>query len=478
MQDSTTWRAAGIDRCLFLLADGARPDVLADLFSRGELPNLQQHLRQRGTFVPATTVFPSTTGPAFLPYLTGCYPGTLNVPGIRWLRRGRDPVGPLFWRKVRSYVGPESYLLNGDIPRRVPTLFEIAGSSANVMSLVNRGSGPLGNKTKIIRALCWLYGHYTGHWRPVDALAAAICRRAIREGRRFIFTLFPAIDEYAHLHDPFAPPTLRAYRQLDRLVGEIAAELQRCGAYERTALFLFSDHGLSATATHFELWRAPERFGLPTLYHPRVFRRGVKAACMISGNGMGHLYFATADGHMERILYRAEIERRFHGLCDYLLEQPAVDLLAAREEEGWLWVRTRKGEAHLAETAAGIEYRPWRGDPLELGAAAAVFHPRQALQRTMNTSYPDSLVQLLQLFRAPRCGDLVVSAAPDYDLRDRHEHPEHFSSHGSLRREHMLVPLLCSLPLDESRPWRSADVFCLGVSALGLPLPGGIDGAL
>ena len=89
---------ARYDHAIVLLADGARADVLAEELAAGRLPNIARHLLERGASVPAVTSFPSTTGPAYLPFLTGCFPGTCNVPGIRWFDKQLFDAGRSFDR--------------------------------------------------------------------------------------------------------------------------------------------------------------------------------------------------------------------------------------------------------------------------------------------------------------------------------------------------------------------------------------------
>src|SRR3989442_14970289 len=74
-------------RVCFVLVDGARADVVRDLLDGGDLPNLARHVVEPGGITVGTSVFPSTTGVAYLPFLYGVYPGTANIPGIRWLDR-------------------------------------------------------------------------------------------------------------------------------------------------------------------------------------------------------------------------------------------------------------------------------------------------------------------------------------------------------------------------------------------------------
>src|SRR6266550_4586911 len=74
-------------RVVFLLIDGARHDVLRALLAQGDLPNLARWVIEPGGMAVGTTVFPSTTGVAYIPFLFGRYPGPANVPGIRALDR-------------------------------------------------------------------------------------------------------------------------------------------------------------------------------------------------------------------------------------------------------------------------------------------------------------------------------------------------------------------------------------------------------
>ena len=56
---------------------------------------------------------------------------------------------------------------------------------------------------------------------------------------------------------------------------------------------------------------------------------------------------------------------------------------------------------------------------------------------------PDALVQINQMFRISQGRRYNRDRAnPGYDLRAKHENPEHCSSHGSLlKRDHMIVPI-------------------------------------
>src|SRR6266511_869237 len=92
-------------RAVLVLIDGARADVLRELLGRGDLPNLARWVIEPGGLGVGTTVFPSTTGVAYVPFLFGRFPGSVGIPGIRWLdRRGAAGGWRQQWRAARAWL--------------------------------------------------------------------------------------------------------------------------------------------------------------------------------------------------------------------------------------------------------------------------------------------------------------------------------------------------------------------------------------
>src|SRR5260370_5244206 len=132
---------AKFDRAFFFLLDGARVDIFEELLAAGELPNISRWLIEGGTYRPATTVLPSVTGVAYIPYLTGLFPGRANIPGYRWFDRERYHRRPLSMMRFRNYHGLGSYLMDRDLAKSATTLFEILKPSSNIFSGISRGTG-------------------------------------------------------------------------------------------------------------------------------------------------------------------------------------------------------------------------------------------------------------------------------------------------------------------------------------------------
>ena len=148
--------------------------------------------------------------------------------------------------------------------------------------------------------------------------------------------------------------------------------------------------------------------------------------------------------------------------------------MATRGEKGTVWLRRDGMKARLIQEGSKIRYERLVGDPLAYDGAPEALTPEEWLTVTNETDYPDAPVQLMQIFRSPRAGDVILSARPGHDLRERHEVPEHKGTHGSLHRDHMLVPLISSVSL--RGPVRSVDIFPTICQQLGIPIHHKIDG--
>ncbi|MBC8235571.1 alkaline phosphatase family protein [bacterium] len=462
-----------MNSCIFIMADGAKPDVLSDLLQKGDLPNIERYLMEPGSYRTMVSVIPATTGSAYLPFLTGCYPGTCNMPGIRWFDRKTFSQKRFSLYKFRSYVGFESYLYNHDISKEVKTIFELAGNPVNIFNSINRGVGFWGNKTKLRRGIHWLRAHHTANWQKTDATCEKILVRVIGKNHQFILALFPSIDTLSHLTHPTSEIVLDAYRRLDNSVGKVVRCLRKLGKLEETLIILTSDHGLSQTYTHLGLVDLIESLGLKTLFYPLIFKWNPQAVVMESGNGMANLYFRNGNGWDEPCYYH---NLRKYGyskidLIEFLLQREEIALLVSRDIAGGIIVNSREGEAQISTVNNQIQYRLLSGrDPF--GYADFPFQTDfdSSLELTFDTDYPDAITQLIQIFRSPRTGDLLVSAKDGFDLRTRFENPEHKSSHGSLSRSHLLVPYVSNVNITTKRKLRTVDVFPSILKLLGLKI--------
>ncbi len=452
--------ARDLRRVVCILIDGVRHDVLQGLLDRGDMPNLSRWVIEPGGVTAGTTVFPSTTGVAYIPILFGRYPGLVDVPGIRWFDRAGTSGGPLArWRAARSYCGPQAGWINHDIAHG-RSVFELVPESLAICTPITRGLSGGAHLIPVRRALLGAPAHYCGSYPTLDRAVASAWVAAAARPWRFLFVVFPGPDGLTHLYDPGHPRVREACRRIDRALGDFMARALHTG--ERPTLFVVADHGASAVHEHRDIALELEAMGVATIRHPlHVWRRKARAAVMVSGNGAAHVYFLDPLAGAS-------------GLREQLVSLPGVELAAYRDGRDGVIVARAHFRGRLTDHGERVTYEPLLGDPLGLGRRLTV-DDRELLARSLPTGFPDAPRQLLQLLASSRSGDVVLAAERGVDFRGPWELPEHRSGHGSLIADHMLVPIAASVPLPDA-PVRTVDLMPTMLEALGQQVPDGLDG--
>jgi hypothetical protein len=464
---------------VILLADGARPDTLAAALSSGNLPALAR-LRAEGGLHTVTSCFPSVTGPAYAPFLMGRFPGPIGLPGLRWFDRAREVC--TFPDYTRSYVGYQMGAVDRDIAAGAPTIFELAGPSVGALNVIGRGL-PKRDRIGSITAMSAFRAartHFSGNvagWLDIDRdVASQVASRVRTEKPAFVFAALTGVDKVSHARGQNSPMIMDAMRIVDDMAAEIRADAERAGRWDEMSLWVVSDHGHSRVTSHEDLAGVVDAAGYRSMSHPWVFGIAPEVAVMVSGNAMAHLYLDVRSTRRPGAL-----ESRWLDLFNAVLARPSVDLLMMRRgapgdtRQSVAVVTARRGGAVVAMEDDRFFYRRDSGDPLGIGRDVSGASPEDAYDATIDTDYPDSLVQIVHLVMSPRSGEIVLSAARDWDFRSRYEPIPHLSSHGALHREHMLVPLLLNRPPARA-PRRTVDVMPSALTALGKDVPPGLDG--
>lgn len=472
---------------IIIIADGVRPDTLCAALDRTharkpKAPAISR-LRDDGGFFTITSCFPSVTGPAYAPFLMGRYPGTVGLPGLRWFDRSRATCSfPTF---SRSYVGHQMRRVDADIDPEAPTVFELSERSVGALSVISRGLAPSGRVATFgVQSLRALRSaarvartHFSGNvrgWLDFDRdIVEEVVRRVREERPDFVFAALTGIDKTSHAEGHEAPIVSDAIGIVDELVARIRDDAERIGYWDDTHVWITSDHGHSPVRSHDDLERGIAGLGLRVMAHPWIFTLAPQAAVMVSGNAMAHVYVELEQRHRP---FWGALKPRWEPLAQALLERPSVDLLLLPSDSHGCEVRSgSRGSAMVATDGARFSYRRLTGDPLGIGSDLRRLDARAAYEATIDTDYPDGMVQIATIARAPRAGDIILSAAREWDFRARYEPIPHVSSHGALHREHMLVPLVVNRAPAHA-PRRTVDVMPSALAALGIDAPAGLDG--
>jgi arylsulfatase A-like enzyme len=451
---------------IILLADGARPDVLGAALRTRELPALAQLAEEGGSHTIAT-VFPSVTGPAYTPFLTGQHPGSVGLPGLRWYDRAHSACR---WPSyARSYIGPQCRFLDRDLAEDAETMFELADSSIGALSVIRRGLTPsrqIGSGSAFVArtAVTHFRGKVSG-WLDIDRnIGDRFVQRVRDERPEFGFAAFTGIDKASHAFGHDSGMVHDAMRVVDDVCGRIRADAERSGRWDSTHLWVVSDHGHSRVTTHEDLARVVASLGFRVVAHPWTVRRGAQIAVAVSGNAMAHIYTGL-ESRTQR--FWPSLSSEWDCVANMLLSRESVDVMLLPLSPASCEVRAReRGSAVVSWDDGRYAYHPITGDPLGIGEHDYLSES-DAFDVTVDSFYPDAIVQIARISSCARSGDIILSAAPDWDFRARYEPIPHVSSHGALHREHMLVPLITNRPI-QGPARRTVDVMASACAVLGV----------
>lgn len=474
-----------------ILVDGFRADLFRDLLASGGLPNIKKHLVDRGTLVETcVSTFPSTTGPAHLPFITGVMPGLNNCPGLRWVDRRH--------RALRDYCTIHNVLFNTDFPGSNYTLYEIlsGAKTACIFDFVSRGaSDPV---TVPAKSLWFLATGEMDVWRKMDGYAVDAFYKVSESGGgmpRYSFVWMPAIDHLGHFHGSKNQVILDRVVDIDKQIGRLMARLQDHGVYDETLVSMVVDHGLSDTDNHLDLKKVLGKYGFKVLedltendQFNSLYQNN--AARGVSGNAFALLYFAPRkEGRLDTVSYdwghtpSYEELRHFPvsssggvDIIDLLRKEQGIELVMAKEGADTFRIFSRNGESKIERDLASLRYSYAETDPMgyaEIPEVAVLidgaYHSKDEwFMATRSTRFPDGIFQIAQLFDSERCGDVVVTAESGWDLMDQ----GHKASHGGLDRAQIEVPCVVAGPGVKQGTIpiaRNVDLYPTYLEFLGIP---------
>lgn len=448
-----------------MLIDGWRADFFRDMLDSGALPNIKKYLVDRGTMADTcVSTFPSTTGPAHLPFINGVMPGFNDCPGLRWIDRRR--------RSLRDYCTIKNVLFNSDFPDSNLTLYEMLYGERTtcIFDFVSRGASEVINVP--VKTLWFMLTGDMDIWKRMDTYAVDAFRETYLGSAvppRYSFVWMPAIDHLAHFHGSTDQLIVDRALEIDRLVGVMMRTLQDAKLFDKTMVSLVVDHGMSDTERHVDLRGVLQRAGLKVLedltsndQFNSLYQNN--AARGVSGNSFALLYFAKMKrGRLDTMSYAWDESLDYDELRSFpsgggaridlvklLRDERGIRLVVAKERKDTYLVFSRDGEGRIERELASFRYSVTGDDPLgyagiETSAALidGAYHDKDDwFMATRKTDYPDSLFQLTQLFDSDRCGDIVVTAEPGWDLMDQ----AHIASHGSLEKNQLQVPFVIAGP--------------------------------
>jgi hypothetical protein len=485
-----------VKKLVLAVIDSLKPEMLDRAIAEGRAPALAE-LARRGTYVrDCVSTFPSVTPAAAATIATGLGPEDHGIPSMNWYHAGEEryvEYGNSFQATrtfgiVRALLDTVYNMNLAHLTPERPTVYERledAGVRAACTTyLIYRGRTRHepevdGVYSRLARAA--QFRHAT--WAPSEFFYADLfasrrteCRSTLgMPGQRdqhtgcvcahmvendladFILCSLPDNDTYSHRRGPYAQVTSIAVadRALERIM-HVHGGPDRF--LEDHAVIVASDHSQTAVERTLDLvdalrdeWRvlgpedaAPEDAEL--------------AVCPTGRYGMA---YALDPDRRERIVPR--VARR-------AVELEGVELVAHRAGDEAV-VASRDGEIRFAPGGDHVDDRGWSWN---VEGALEVLDLESRDGRLEGATYPLALRRLWSALSASRMGDVLMSAAPGYELVDWGG-AAHLGggSHGSLRRGDSLGALIMSGVEGGSRrppeQWTIADLAPLVLEHFSLP---------
>jgi hypothetical protein len=461
-------------KLVLVVVDSLKAEMLERTVEEDSAPVMAEILR-RGTYArECVSVFPSVTPAASAAITTGSGVDRHGVPSINWYHRGESRYVEYgsSWPATRTFgvlrtLNDIVYNMNFEhLSRALPTVFESLDDAgvrtACTPFLIFRGRtrhelALQGWMRRLAHAANFrhaVYGPAEFFYGELYSSRSVDCRPTLaRPGTRdaysgcvgehlaeyglYDFLLFslPDNDHYSHRHGPDATTTSIAWadRNLQRLAdgaGGVESFL------EQNAVVLMADHSQCPVSDGVRITEAFDDWQVLRPNDPRPFAAELAVS---PGGRCAMLYLLGQDGNRH-----ASLER----LLRQVARVEGVEL-TAWSEGGEGCVRSEEGELRFAP---GSSLRDARGRGWDLEGSLAVLGATRAAEEIAMPSYPDALGRIWAALTADGTGDVLLSAAPGYEFVDWGG-ADHTGggSHGSLRAEDSLVPLVfwdCGPDLD------------------------------
>lgn len=263
-------RSSRPEHIVFFLLDGTNSNVLYEMATDGQLPNIYE-LMDTGTTLRygSLAAFPTVTLANHTTMMTGAYPGHHGIlNNAYWDRASAEQIvtnHPATWAMARSWMSPNVETLPEAVIRTWPQAFcacvnEPAdrGASYSTFDFFRRGEVPAITAPETIphANLRFVRPHKNYAWAvTVDHMgieqACGIWSGSYRgesyPAPRFMWLNFTLPDAAMHLGGPHSGPAASALEECDARIGTLLDTIRMSGMYDKCAFVLSADHGMEKT---------------------------------------------------------------------------------------------------------------------------------------------------------------------------------------------------------------------------------------
>ncbi len=436
-------------KLILAVIDGLGPELLDRAIAAGRAPNLERLVKRGARTDTCVSTFPSLTPVCLSALITGAHPAGSGIPSMTWYHRGEGrfvEYGSSFLATLAEGTKQmvDDVLVNLNLLHMSPratTVFEALEDeglvTASVNTFVCRGrvrhpitreaARRIARRVGIVDAVYgptrFFFGELfwsddTGAPRnfgaSVDRHGGHVGRWLVtRDGFDFLFLYLYETDAAQHRGED-------AVGEVEQADGSLGLMVDAAGGWDafldRYAVMVVADHSQSAVERGVDVSQPFEDLELF-----RSSRHSDPARCdlaIAASNRIAMAYLLPAAK-----LTASEVGHRF-------ARHPSSDVVMW-SEGAWFAVRRDGGELRFRRGSGVLDARDNGWD---------VAGDRDLLDPAL---YPNALERIEGILTCPAAGDVVVSAMLGDEFADAGGvHHAGGGSHGSLRAEDSLVPLI------------------------------------
>ncbi|MEM9546661.1 MAG: alkaline phosphatase family protein [Bacteroidota bacterium] len=464
------------------LIDGMVQDKFEQALDKGHLPNLKS-LIDKGTYVKnGIGAFPSMTGYAFYPFITGVDAAKSGILGLRWFDRSLDKGN------LRNYVGRSNVYMNHDVTDTIQNIFELSGEmyTSSINSYMNKGVadsrmtgwahttakfegksifGPMRSIPLVGKELA------KDHFQH-ESEVLKMAKDQLLQNPKVQWITLPSPDASHHVFGMTDTYTL-LIRHIDDLIGDFMETVDQIGQGDTRMIAVVTDHGVSDVEKNLDIEPlAKAKIGLDLIRGNAVNYRSMvldtpledfvdkDGYWVINGNLSAYLYMRD-PAKTGTISWRNNLS--YEDLLNYkkgnttinipkaLADLEGIELVIYKKDKNNIVVQNKTGHALISKIRDKYKYQTVSADPLEYGSmhlSDTLLTKDEWLAMTIHTNYPDAVFRLFSLMSAPNIGDLVITSEEGYDLAKNYEVivNNYKGGHGGLRSGQLRVPYIIYAP--------------------------------
>lgn len=465
-----------------VLIDGLSKEIFEHLLKEGSLPFCNELIDESIYVSNGIGAFPSMTGYAFYPFITGMKAPDSGIYGLRWFDRSLD------YGNLRNYVGRTNIQMNNDLSYQYKNLFELNDDyyTASINTYMNRGvhhslkTGWAHTAAKysqvslfsFLRAVPFIGKDISKNHFQHESLVTDLAIEQLKLNPKVQWITYPSLDAHNHVHG--TDETYFALLQhLDHELNRLDQAIKALNQKDRM-LVVVSDHGVLDVNVNVDIpaiinkelglkiERGPStHLSTDQLDDPLADFVNDNGFFVINGNLSAYIYMTEPDIEGTQA-WRSPIDGKtlvhyplLHGevnLPAFVANIEGVELTTYKISEDTLVVLNGQDEAFISKDSSDYySYYPTHGDPLlyqDLLIPGKSYYKDSLLLMTVDAEFPYSMVRLWELMEKTNAPDIVLTTKEGYDIAKDYEiFVENYKGgHGGIHRDLLSVPYIMRIP--------------------------------